>query len=424
MPRTSRTRADGHQEADVRVARPERAQPLELLGERRGRSDPLRPRRRCARCGPSRRCPIVAEAWARKASRKAIDAAPARSPARRRHDARRNAPRCSEQARSPSSRSYPGTLRPEPRPRPSESSEITIAGFRWRSARREATIPITPGCQPRPARTIAPASRSWSGSSESAALAAASTSRSVCRRSPLARSSSAAISTRPVRRSSGEEQLDPRVGSVEPPGGVDPRRQAEGQVPLVEARGLTAARPRSGPASRGALARRASSSPRRTSERFSPSSGTRSATVARATRSRSTLGRGRIAAERLPQARGQLPGDRRPAQLGERISAQRRVEDRAVGELGTRLVMVGDDHLHPPLPRPGDRVDRGDRAVDGEDQRGAALGERIDTCLGEPIAVADPVGDQPVAARPPARGGRRRRSPWRRRRRRRSRRGR
>ncbi len=197
----------------------------------------------------------------------------------------------------------------------------------------------------------------------------------------------------------GEEELDPRVSSVEAPGGVDPRCQAEAQVPRVEARGLTAGDLDQGPhpGAPGAPCQ------------LEPAPGQRAVLAqqrdkvgdrGKGDEIEIELGCGRIAAGRLPQAPGQLPGDRRPAELGERVSAQRRVEDRAVGELGTRLVMVGDDHLHPPLPRPGDRVDRGDRAVHGEDQRGAALGERIDTCLGEPIAVGHPVGDQPVAIGP------------------------
>ena len=73
------------------------------------------------------------------------------APARRRRGARRSAPGARRRPPAPASRSKPGMLRPEPRPPPSPSSEITIAGRWWRSTRREATIPITPGCQPSPA---------------------------------------------------------------------------------------------------------------------------------------------------------------------------------------------------------------------------------------------------------------------------------
>ena len=112
------------------------------------------------------------------------------------------------------------------------------------------------------------------------------------------------------------------------------------------------------------------------------------------------LGSGGVPADRLSQPGGQLPGDRRSAQLRERVSAQRRVEDRAVGELGARLMVIGDHHLHSSLLGPRDCVDGGDRAVDGEDDRGPALGQGVDRGLGEAIAVPDPIGNQPVAARP------------------------
>ena len=45
-------------------------------------------------------------------------------------------------------------LRPDPRP-VAPSSATSTNGRWWRSARREATIPITPGCQSSPASTYA-----------------------------------------------------------------------------------------------------------------------------------------------------------------------------------------------------------------------------------------------------------------------------
>ena len=66
-----------------------------------------------------------------------------------------------------------------------------------------------------------------------AASAALPTSRSVSRRSGLARVELGGDRRRP-RRVLGQHQLDPGVGAVEAPGGVDPRRQPEGEVALVE----------------------------------------------------------------------------------------------------------------------------------------------------------------------------------------------
>ena len=87
-------------------------------------------------------------------------------------------------------------LRPEPRPEPSASSAIRTTGPVWRSAIREATIPTTPGVpalagehQPGGIAELQRAARRGTRS------AAASTSRSTSRRSWLARSSSAAISS-------------------------------------------------------------------------------------------------------------------------------------------------------------------------------------------------------------------------------------
>ena len=55
-------------------------------------------------------------------------------------------------------RSTPLIDRPEPLPVPSSSSAMTIAGRPKRSLIRPATIPITPGCQPRPMTMITGAS--------------------------------------------------------------------------------------------------------------------------------------------------------------------------------------------------------------------------------------------------------------------------
>ena len=63
-------------------------------------------------------------------------------------------------------------LRPEPLPLPSASSPIRTTGTKWRSARREATIPTTPGCQPSPASTSAEAEASSAGSAARACSAA------------------------------------------------------------------------------------------------------------------------------------------------------------------------------------------------------------------------------------------------------------
>ena len=60
-------------------------------------------------------------------------------------------------------------------------------------------------------------------------------------------------------------------------------------------------------------------------------------------------------------------------------------------------MVVGDDDLDPQLLRQGDLLDSGDPAVDGDQQLRAALGQLLDVGRAQPVAVGQPVGDQPVA---------------------------
>ena len=92
-------------------------------------------------------------------------------------------PRCSEQAEMPATRSKEGIERALPRPS-SPSKEITTTGRHTRSARRDATIPITPACQPSPAMTTA-RSRAGSYSRTSASSASSVVRSSTSRRSRL-----------------------------------------------------------------------------------------------------------------------------------------------------------------------------------------------------------------------------------------------
>ena len=139
-----------------------------------------------------------------------------------------------------------------------------------------------------------------------------------------------------------------------------------------------------------------SSSPRRTRKRFSPTSGTRSATVASATRSRSRIGasvRRRLAIEGL----GELRGDGGPAERLERVAADAGMDDRAGGQLGSGLVVVGDDRRDPGGLDRRDLTGRGDSAVDRDDESGPALAQGLERGVAEPVAVPEAIGNQPVA---------------------------
>ena len=128
-------------------------------------------------------------------------------------------------------------LRPDPFARPSASTARTIAGTSCRSTSREATIPTTPGCQPSPATTMTGADAQLVGEPAEGGLG-------LVGDLPLGLAALVVggVELGGDRRGAsgvvGEHQLDPGVGAVEAPGGVQPRAEAEGDVALVDPLGL------------------------------------------------------------------------------------------------------------------------------------------------------------------------------------------
>ena len=192
-----------------------------------------------------------------------VDVARARSSGRRRRGGRRSGrgggrPRSGRRAGRTRGSSGPSRCPASP------SSAISTAGRWWRSAIRAATIPITPGCQSSPASTYAAA-----GPCSATCASAANRIRvSTSRRSALTASSSAAIAAR-ARRILGQQQLEPGVGAVQAPGGVDPRREAEADRRRRRPRPGPRGRPPSARAARACGCRASARSPARTSARFS-----------------------------------------------------------------------------------------------------------------------------------------------------------
>ena len=270
------------------------------------------------------------------AARKPSSALAPRSPARRRRGGRRGAPGARAQASQAAEQVEGGDASaPSPVPR-SPSSAMSTAGRWWRSAMREATIPITPGVPALAGEHVAPALL--------AALARpAPRRRTGCaarraRRSALAASSSSAIARRALGVL-GEHELEPGVGAVQAPGGVDARREAEADRVGVE-RARVDARDRHQRAQARACAVAASARrPSRTRRRFSPRSGTQSATVASADEVEVAVG-GASSPAAAPERLGQLVARRRRRTgrgTGSRPSAgmhDRRVGQRAVGARG------------------------------------------------------------------------------------------
>ena len=195
----------------------------------------------------------------------------------------------------------------------------------------------------------------------------------------------------------GQQQLEARVGAVQPAGGVDPRREPEadraGVDPArVDARDLhQRLQPRL--ARRGERAQPLAHEPAVLADE-------RHAVGDRRERDEVEVGVGvgRVHPGAVEQRAGEHVRDAGGAQLGARVAAERRVHDRRVRQpaVGARRVVVGDDDVEPGGARRGDLVDRGDRAVDGHEQVGAARGEPLDRRRGEAVAVVDPARQVPV----------------------------
>ena len=189
----------------------------------------------------------------------------------------------------------------------------------------------------------------------------------------------------------GEQQLERRLGPAKTPGSVDPRRQPEGDRAFVDGGRVDARRFASARRCRVAAASASRLSPAIASTRFSSTSGTTSAIVASATRSRWLSRSG--AAERLRE----LVDDAGAAELRERVvgrAAWRRSD--SPGSDVRRPVVVGDDHLKAEPLGLVDLVGRGDTAVDGEDEAVALFGDALQRRAGEAVALLEPARQVPA----------------------------
>ena len=240
-------------------------------------------------------------------------------------------------------------------------------------------MPTTPGCQPRPATTSAGASRRSSGSSLTARPPPpVSTSCSVLR---AARGWRGRARRRSPRRGRG-----PRSGTARRrrrrgragPAALMRGREAEGEVALVDAATARSLPRPAAPAARGAEPRRMRSRPAPHEGAVLPESAeTMSATVARATRSRSAAAPRRAGRPARRSAAVELPGDRR-SRRGRRTGSRRAA--------GCRIRQSGSSSpgwwwsvtmTSIPSSRAASHLgDRGDPAVDRDQQLGAARGER------------------------------------------------
>ena len=89
------------------------------------------------------------------------------------------------------------------------------------------------------------------------------------------------------------------------------------------------------------------------------------------------------------------------AQVGARVAAQRRMDDRRVGQraVGARRVVVGDDDVEAERARLRDLLHGGDRAVGGDEELRPALGEPLDRRGVQAVPVLGPAREEPVDVR-------------------------
>ena len=183
-------------------------------------------------------------------------------------------------------------LRPDPFPL-SPSSAIRTTGRRWRSTRREATIPITPGV-PALAREHVRGALSKRGDLRFGLQADAR-----LHLPALVVGAVQLLGDLPRRaRVLGQDQLEPRVGAVQAPRGVQARRQREADR---RARSPSRDRPRRPPSARAAPAW--SCSPARAA-RGAPACGSRPPAAPRRRSSPAPRGRGPRSSSRLATPTG------------------------------------------------------------------------------------------------------------------------
>ncbi len=334
--------------------------------------------------------------WSAKSARKRSRLAASISrPAAARWPPKRS--RCSAQASRPARRSNPGMLRPEPRPaavgaQPDHDrrAPVELDHARGDDADDARMPPLAGDDDPgRLAELVWELGEGSLGSGERLALGEATLAVGAVE---LLRDA-----LRPLRIA-GQHELDPGVGAVEPARGVDPRRQAEGEVALVQALDLAPGgrdqRPQPDPPPAARLGQALSDQRPVLAAKWNEigDGGQRDEIEVRAAV-------GRIHAGALAERRGELVRDRGGAQLLERVSREARVQDRAIGQPIAGLMVVRDDRLEAELASKGDLAGTADPAVGGEQHPGAPGGEAADGVGGEPVAVGDAVGQVPIAIR-------------------------
>ncbi len=100
---------------------------------------------------------------------------------------------------------------------------------------------------------------------------------------------------------------------------------------------------------------------------------------------------------RSPERLCDLVSNAGAAEVRAGVPADARMHDLAVGQAAVRPwgVVVAHHHVEPGLARGGDLVNGSDRAVDGEQQAGAAIGQPANRPERQPVPVRQPVRQVP-----------------------------
>ena len=189
-------------------------------------------------------------------------------------------------------------------------------------------------------------------------------------------------------------------GVVEPPGGVEPRREAKPDDAGGDASRRDA----------GDLHERRESRARRAAQAAEPHRDQGAVLVDQ----RSEVGDGpqrdhvgeraqgqrqldaRRARARCSRAWASLNATPTPARCGHGAPGELRGDHDALRQRALDLVVVGDDDVHAELVRPGDFVAGADAAVDGDEQLDALAGELLDRRRGDAVAFGEAVRQAPA----------------------------
>ena len=193
----------------------------------------------------------------------------------------------------------------------------------------------------------------------------------------------------------GEEELERHVGSPEPAGRVDPRREPEADGRRVDGCRVDACRAH----------QRLEAGTVRARERPQPAGGESAVLVDE----RDDVGDGRERDEvEHPRERGMIVAeqrpregvdDPRPTEVGARVVGRTRRDDEAVRQRVARPMVVRDDDVEAELASARDLRDGGDAAVDGDDEVDPVGRELLDRLERKAVALVEPARQAPVDRR-------------------------